>query len=81
MLKSGNNESWFKKKLNQIVKLNLFRNKKMGGSSSTPATPAAPASTKKCDDNSCSIEKKVEEKPKCKACCACPETKKIRDAW
>ncbi len=23
----------------------------------------------------------VEEKPKCKACCACPETKKIRDAW
>lgn len=23
----------------------------------------------------------VKEKPKCKACCACPETKKIRDAW
>lgn len=21
------------------------------------------------------------EKPKCKACCACPETKKARDAW
>lgn len=20
-------------------------------------------------------------KPKCKACCACPETKKARDAW
>lgn len=20
-------------------------------------------------------------KPKCKACCACPETKKVRDAW
>ena len=20
-------------------------------------------------------------KPKCKACCACPETKKIRDQW
>lgn len=20
-------------------------------------------------------------KPKCKACCACPETKKERDAW
>ena len=52
----------------------------MGGSSSTPATPAAP--TKKCNDDSCSLEKKVvEEKPKCKACCACPETKKIRDAW
>lgn len=21
------------------------------------------------------------EKPKCKACCACPETKKVRDEW
>lgn len=21
------------------------------------------------------------EKPKCKACCACPETKQVRDAW
>ena len=21
------------------------------------------------------------EKPKCKACCACPETKKARDSW
>lgn len=21
------------------------------------------------------------EKPKCKACCACPETKKVRDQW
>lgn len=21
------------------------------------------------------------EKPKCKACCACPETKKARDEW
>ena len=21
------------------------------------------------------------EKPKCKACCACPETKKARDQW
>lgn len=21
------------------------------------------------------------EKPKCKACCACPETKKVRDVW
>lgn len=20
-------------------------------------------------------------KPKCKACCACPETKKVRDQW
>ena len=23
----------------------------------------------------------AEEKPKLKACCACPETKKPRDAW
>lgn len=21
------------------------------------------------------------DKPKCKACCACPETKRARDAW
>lgn len=21
------------------------------------------------------------EKPKCKACCACPETKQVRDKW
>lgn len=21
------------------------------------------------------------EKPKCKACCACPETKRVRDQW
>lgn len=25
--------------------------------------------------------KTVEKKPACKACCACPETKKPRDAW
>lgn len=23
----------------------------------------------------------VAEKPKCKACCACPETKRVRDQW
>lgn len=23
----------------------------------------------------------AEKKPKCKACCACPETKKVRDEW
>lgn len=23
----------------------------------------------------------VAKKPACKACCACPETKKVRDAW
>lgn len=32
----------------------------------TPPTPATSTPT---------------EKPKCKACCACPETKKVRDAW
>ena len=25
--------------------------------------------------------KETGEKPKCKACCACPETKKARDEW
>lgn len=25
--------------------------------------------------------KETGEKPKCKACCACPETKKVRDEW
>ena len=35
--------------------------------------PAASAATDKQPD---STEKKV---PKCKACCACPETKRVRD--
>lgn len=26
-------------------------------------------------------KEQTEAKPKCKACCACPETKKIRDQW
>lgn len=46
----------------------IFRSK-MGNSeskSNEPTTVAAPATG---------------EKPKCKACCACPETKKVRDAW
>lgn len=34
-------------------------------SSETPSAPAPAAG----------------EKPKCKACCACPETKKVRDKW
>jgi hypothetical protein len=35
---------------------------------------AAKVETPKTTDN-------AGEKPKCKACCACPETKKIRDEW
>lgn len=40
----------------------------------------------KPQENSTSADPKTEdkpagEKPKCKACCACPETKKVRDAW
>jgi hypothetical protein len=27
------------------------------------------------------VEEAGETKPKCKACCACPETKKERDQW
>ena len=23
----------------------------------------------------------AEKKPACKACCACPDTKRVRDAW
>lgn len=26
-------------------------------------------------------DQKAGDKPKCKACCACPETKKARDEW
>ena len=29
----------------------------------------------------CPVGQQPAEKPKCKACCACPETKKARDAW
>ncbi|TRY79355.1 hypothetical protein TCAL_07074 [Tigriopus californicus] len=34
---------------------------------------------KKTDESSASSEK-ASEKPKLKPCCACPETKKVRDA-
>ena len=50
----------------------------MGGSTSVPAAEPAPAQAKpKCEGDSCPII----EKPKLKACCACPETKKARDTW
>ncbi len=26
-------------------------------------------------------EEGAEKKPACKACCACPDTKRVRDAW
>lgn len=33
-------------------------------------------------NNTVVANQKPGEKPKaCKACCACPETKKVRDAW
>lgn len=35
------------------------------------------AATNKPDESSTNTVKK----PACKACCACPETKKVRDAW
>lgn len=42
-------------------------------SAATPSIqPPAPVPEAKAADGA---------KPKCKACCACPETKKIRDAW
>lgn len=41
----------------------------MGASNSSEAAPAAPAAAAAS-----------KPPPKCKACCACPETKKARDA-
>lgn len=50
--------------------LSLHRSKMGSSESKAPevSTPPSPASG-------------TPEKPKCKACCACPETKKVRDAW
>ena len=59
----------------------------MGASSSNKIESPKPASKPACgeDGGACSLESKpkpvVEKKPPCKACCACPETKKARDAW
>jgi len=47
-----------------------IKNIKMGSSQSSSEAPAEAASTP-------AIE---EKKPACKPCCACPETRKIRDA-
>lgn len=48
----------------------------MGNSVSASPVAALPATNTTATPNA---EAKP-EKPKCKACCACPETKKIRDA-
>lgn len=50
----------------------------MGNSASTqtPAISSPPSTVTEKKDTTA-----TGEKPKCKACCACPETKKARDAW
>ena len=56
----------------------------MGTSPAKIETPKATAPPCGEDGAACSLENKpkvVEKKPPCKACCACPETKKARDAW
>ena len=50
----------------------------MGQSSSTTQEPPAPVVQKEVTQEEMKTEKK---QPACKACCACPETKKARDAW
>lgn len=52
----------------------------MGGSASVPEAPKVPETQPKmkCEGDACPIQP---EKPKLKPCCACPETKKARDAW
>lgn len=46
----------------------------MGNSQSSIASVSSPATANE-------PLKMTEGKPKCKACCACPETKKLRDEW
>jgi len=58
----------------------------MGNSKSSTTAPTTPDSKLKCEGDSCKMEKKSEEtnkdeSKKLKPCCACPETKKIRDTW
>lgn len=50
----------------------------MGNSVSTQ-TP--PISSPIVSENKKEVSAAPGEKPKCKACCACPETKKVRDEW
>ncbi|XP_062550791.1 cytochrome c oxidase copper chaperone [Armigeres subalbatus] len=49
----------------------------MGNSVSASPVAALPAATTTTAAPSTEVKS---DKPKCKACCACPETKKIRDA-
>ena len=56
----------------------------MGGSTSVQSTQSAESAPKKleCQGDSCPIEAKPKvAEQKLKPCCACPETKKARDAW
>lgn len=51
----------------------------MGNSASANLT-SAPAEKKPCEGDSCKLEEKPKTEKKLKPCCACPETKKARDA-
>lgn len=48
----------------------------MGNQEAKPTAPDVPA-----PPPTPSTTTTPSEKPKCKACCACPETKKVRDSW
>lgn len=54
------------------------QNTTMGNSVSASPVAALPAGT---TTSSSPTSEAKPEKPKCKACCACPETKRVRDAW
>ena len=59
----------------------------MGSTASTATPTVAPSDkTKDCKDGACPIDAKkpaeaTDATKKLKPCCACPETKKLRDAW
>lgn len=48
---------------------------------STSATQTSISSQSSVLEKNSSKTEAAGEKPKCKACCACPETKKLRDEW
>ncbi|RNA21320.1 cytochrome c oxidase copper chaperone [Brachionus plicatilis] len=50
------------------------------GNSQAPNVNSAPAEKKQCESDSCKLEQKPKTDQKLKPCCACPETKKARDA-
>jgi hypothetical protein len=56
----------------------------MGAQASSTQNSAAPAESAASNNSqsgeSCEV-KPSDGKKSCKACCACPETKKARDAW